>query len=228
MNEQPKKKLSQQAIDLINTEANRLVTSKLNEEIEYFRNCIVKAVIDNMVKLQKGATKQRHEEKIRTADLILKKYRPLQREIKTIEETLLTTENIKFEENEYFKKMMTSDFYEDKGKFDDNFAYYIELRQAFNFIDKIITEYENKLKDSNEKLEKILEKESNQRVIDTIFRNECKIIILEEYYKKDIPVKQIKYEHYDNERKFARDKKELLSEIAPYFTGIYAIIDILG
>ena len=36
MNEQPKKKLSQQAIDLINTEANRLVTSKLNEEIEFF------------------------------------------------------------------------------------------------------------------------------------------------------------------------------------------------
>ena len=122
MEEKTRKKLSQQAIELINIEADKKVTSKLNEEIEYFRNCIVKAVIDNMVKLQKGATKQRHEEKIRTADLILKKYRPLQREIKTIEETLLTTENIKFEENEYFKKMMTSDFYEDKGKFDDNFA----------------------------------------------------------------------------------------------------------
>ena len=228
MNEQPKKKLSQQVVDLINVEANRLVTSKLNEEIEFFRENIVKAVADNMLKLRTGSEKQRHEEKLKTADLILKKYGPLQKEIKAIEETLLTTENIKFEENEYFKKMMTSDFYEDKGKFDDNFAYYIELRQAFNFIDKIITEYENKLKDSNEKLEKILEIESNQRVIDTIFRNECKIIILEEYYKKDIPVKQIKYEHYDNERKFARDKKELLSEIAPYFTGIYAIIDILG
>jgi hypothetical protein len=228
MNEQPKKKLSQQAIDLINTEANRLVTSKLNEEIEFFRENIVKVVADNMLKLRTGSEKQRHEEKLKTADLILKKYRPLQKEIKTIEETLLTTENIKFEENEYFKKMMTSEFYDNKGTFDDNFDYYIELRQAFNFIEKIINEYEEKLKNTNKKLEEILEKENNQRVVDSIYRNECKLIILEEYYKKDVPIKQIKFEHYDNERKFARDKKELLSEIAPYFTGIYAIIDILG
>ena len=121
---------------------------------------------------------------------------------------------------------MQNTFEEKPIEFEEIIRHYEALVHIFYYLKGVIKVYKNKIEHDNNNLQESLIIKEDQRARDTINRNNRKIYILENYYQKGVPVKVIKLENYENERRFLYDKRELLFELIPFFQGLFEIFNI--
>lgn len=225
--EKPKKKLSDEAKKLVKKETQIAVQNLLQKNIEDYKNTLMKSVSEYIYKKNLQQRKLKEQEKLEMAENVLKQYFPLKQELKNIEETYLSDENLKESEDKYIQKIMKNQFEEIKFDVSEKMEKYIEIKQLFNFLDITINNYIKNLNIQNESLRKYLEKNKDViRLNQLIEKNERKIFILEEHYKNGVSAKDIKENYYTNDKQYSIDRRELLKEIGPYFMGMYDLLDI--
>lgn len=221
--EEKKRKLSSEACELIEETAK----TSVSKEIEYISENFMKIVSEQFLKLKDLQKSGYIEEQNNITEHILKKYFPLKKEISSMENSLLTTEFIKNSEDEICKNLMSSPFKPESSTISENVInHYISLKQIFIFLDVTIEDYIKELKEAISNDEEYYEKSKNNRAKDSINRNKRKIYIMENYFKKNVSARKIKLDFYENERLFAKDKNEILIEIAPRLTFISAILNV--
>lgn len=221
--EEKKKKLSAEACELIEETAK----ASVSKEIEYISENFMKIVSEKFLKLKDLQKSECIEEQNNMTEHILKKYFPLKKEISSIEKSLLTTEFLKDSEDEVYKDLMNSPFKPEHTTISENVInHYISLKQIYAFLDVTIEDYINELKEAISNDEKYYIKKKNERAKDSINKNKRKIYIMENYFKKNISARKIKLDIYENERTFAKDKEEILIEIAPRLTFISSVLNV--
>lgn len=221
-----KKRLSNEAMNIV-IETSKEVTERMVEkELNYLRENLPKIIADYMFQNKLNIDKEITEKKADFVDRCLQKYKPLEDKIKTMEESFFTDEVIDEEKYKKLQIFMQNTFEEKPIEFEEIIRHYEALVHIFYYLKGVIKVYKNKIEKDNNKLEESLKIKEDQRARDTINRNNRKMYILENYYQKGVPVKVIKLENYENERRFLYDKRELLFELIPFFQGLFEIFNI--
>lgn len=224
--EKKHKKLRPEVEEIINNQVRSEAKTVVEEEAENVKKQFFSTVAEYMIKTNEKIKKYEMKNKLNLVENILKSYIPLKHEINNIEKSFMTEDELKNSEDEFFKKIMESQFAEINLDIEEKYKRYIEIRQTLKFIDNTIESYINQLKKINESYSKSMEEKPNRTLQEKHGKNLRKIYLLEHYYKEGILGNQIKQEFYQNERRFNYDKVELLSELAPYFSGMYNLLDI--
>lgn len=223
-NNKPKRKLSQEAKEVIQEETSKQIDKFLTN----IKEDLSKMVAEHLFMMKENSKKSISEDKREMTDYILKKYIPLKRKLKVIKNTLLTEEEEAEAEEKTAKSLMETSFKETTTYYEESKKNYEELSKIFKFIDNSINDYKSLLEERITNLEEINKIEKRQKNLIDIQRHKNKIYILENYYKKGQSAKEIKLEIYDNERKFCYDRNELLEEMSEYFTNFFTIIDVFS
>lgn len=219
-----KKKLSSEAVGLINEQARIILQDLLKREKEIIQDNLIEQVAQIVMNENQKFSEYKQRKKINETEELLKMYIPIKIELKNIEETYLTDEEMQNQEDIFFKKIMNSQFSEIDVPIEGKIKKYKELRKTIVFIDKSIESYISYLENKNEEYKNIIKNNPSKTYEQMITKNERKIYILTNHYQKGVPVKDIKDAIYENGRKYRIDCEEMLKEIAPYFTGMYSII----
>lgn len=221
-----KKRLSKEATNIVIETSRKVTKYMVEKELNYLRENLSKIITDYILNNKLNIEKEINDKKADFTDKFLKKYLPLKNKIKQMEDSFFN-EGILDEAK--FKKLqiyMQESFIEKPTEFDGLLDHYIGLVRIFTYLDTVITNYIKTKENDNKDYEESLLKEENQRFRDEIYRNNCKIYILEHYYKENMSAKIIKQNIYENERRFSYDKKDLLYELTHQLSTIYEIVNI--
>lgn len=221
-----KKVLSKRVKKLIKNEANDVFKANLKEmQSEMYKN-ITKYILLKNQELKSLNSKDKNQ----MIKGILRCYIPLKNELKLIEKNFLSDENFKQAEDEYYKKIMKSDFSDATLPIEDKAKKYIEIKRTFNFLDDSINSYISQCKTNINYLQQILDKKYDAKVKILQDSYNRRILILRKHYIEGIPDKIIidKYyiENKISQRTYYNDKENLLADLTPYFSGVYSILDI--
>ncbi len=226
------RQLSKEAKELVANETRK----NIDESMEYIRENFVKIITDHVFAIKDIKKKAILEDKEEMAEYILSKYIPIKKQMELIKNTLLTDEEQTEGNEKFVKNLMESNFEEKTTYYEEALNNYRELEKIFKFIDGAIEDYKKKLEKQIEEktnnLEKVFEKEiSNENGIQTereISKLKKKIYILEKKFKEGESAKAIKLAIYENERKYSYAYKEILQEMAEYFSTFFTIIEVFS
>ena len=225
--EQPKKRkeLSPGAKEILHNEAKKIC----EEEINYLNENLPKLVAKEYFNLKDRVKTNQINERIELVDLILKKYIPLGKELKKIEKIYFPTNVIKENEVDFISSMMVLKYKSIENKNKKQLTYYDGLNKLYRYIGEIIKLYKKDLEEKLEKLTKENKIKNSPRTEIFIEKEKRKIVILEEYYLKGVSATEIgESSLYENNGRFDRDRRELLTEISEYFNFAIACLDVLS